>query len=73
MRKIPLGSFYGKDIVLFDDQNDEPAEFFQNLWHEYLYQMKKDAIDAYKSELFLKELEAGKPSLWSLLVKYYKK
>jgi len=68
-----LGSFYGKDIVLLDDRNDLPEQFFQKRWDDYLYEMKKEAVDAYKSEFFLQELEAHNPSLWSLIVKYYKK
>ena len=58
MKEYKIGTFFGKDVYVKADFDFNWAE----KWKEYLEAEKKMAVEEYKSDLFLKEIDKAKNS-----------
>ena len=53
MKEIRLGTFYGQELIIKSDQDENWDKLYQN-WIE---SERRQAVECYKHELFLEEME----------------
>lgn len=57
MKDVFLGTFYGYDLILKVEQAEVGKFEWSKMWENYISNIKKNAVEEYKSDMFLETLK----------------